>query len=253
MIVLLLAAAVAPLGAAHDGQLVSDAIQWRSVYFATEAAAGRLDLALPLPEDAALSLPEGVEAVVRHGDKGGIVALETTESAWKPVPGGVRLEIGLRQELPDRGQPVRLLAPLCSGNALQRIVLRDGERAVRFVPDAALGIEQALFYASSRGVTRRERDALERRLSLEIPPPAAWTAWVLADAELTRRGLTGSLRDGRPARSVALAVGAGFLAIVAALLIAYRALARRALHDRDEATLSAELSRLRLRHEGDEA
>lgn len=147
---------------------------------------------------------------------------------------------------------MRLLAPLCSGNAVQRIVLRDGERAVRFVPDAALGIEQGLFYASSRGVPRRERDALERRLGLELPPPAAWTAWVLADAELTRRGLSGTLRDGRPARTVALAVGAGFLAIVAALVIAHRALDRRANRERDEATLAAELSQLRL-HESDEA
>ena len=250
MIALVAAALIAPLGAAHDGHLVSDAIQWRSVYISPTGASGRLELAFPLPVDATLSLPGGVEAV-REGE--GIVAFETTSAAWTPVTGGARLEIAVRQTLPGRDRPVRLLAPLCSGGGLQRIVLRDGERAVRFVPDAALGIEQGLFFASSPGVQRRERDALEHRLGLDVPSPAAWTAWVLADAELTRRGLSGTLRDGRPARSVALAVGAGFLAIVAALLIAHRALERRALRERDEATLAAELSQLRLRHGGDEA
>lgn len=119
---------------------------------------------------------------------------------------------------------------------------------MRFVPRGTLRIEQHVTHAMSRGVSAGSRARCDALLEGVSPPPSpsAWTAYVVADAAMLEEGLTGTIKTGRPTRRVAVVVGGGFLALVLALAAFHRALRRRALEERDEAVLRAEVERMRV-------
>lgn len=231
------------LAASHDGRINGDTIEWTTTFISSGEGVERLELAAPLAREVELELPAGSSAILDAA--GDVVALHVPPGSWSRGAGD-RLVLSMRARQRAGRDAAVSIAPLVAASAVQRLTLVAAGDAVRFVPDATLGIEQHLTHAVSRGVTASRRDQCDAFLGgTGSTSPAIWTAYLIADGPLAERGLFGTIHTGRPSRRAALAVGAGFAAVVAALLALHRLLDRRAREEHDEALLRSEVERMR--------
>lgn len=218
---LMLALLAQPEGAAHHGRVEGDRIVWSTVVWGQLDRGQRLELVAPLPAGTALAgdVEEMTLALAADGQVEALVPLARG--------GNVVLTLVTARGARD------LAAPLLRG-VPQRVSLES--RALRFEPDAGLGLAPHVGYRAAAGIDRRTRAHLDAQVEHQLPDPGATALYVDGS-----RLITGAWTTPRVPWTVALAVGGVFAGVVAALLAAHRGLARRAEAERAEALLSEEL------------
>lgn len=219
---LMLALLAQPEGAAHHGRVEGDRIVWSTVVWGQLHRRQRLELVAPLPAGTALA--GDVEALTLA------YAADGRVEALVPLARGGRAAFTLVVPRDTTSLPL----PLLRGAVPQRVSLDS--RALRFEPDAALGLAPHVGYRAAAAIDRPARAHLDAQVEHDLPDPGATALYVDGSRPLTGTWVT----PGVP-WTVALAVGGVFAGVVAALLAAHRGLARRAEAERAEALLREQL------------
>jgi len=252
------AAALPSVGAARDVRVaggvfkptrVDGGIRWDARWILppethSEMADGEpriILFAVPLPEGETLELGPGTIPVVKQGR---LVAIRFDRDAID----GRTIHAVLHQRVAHDGAPaVPIGAPIAAGTAVQ-IVDADLGGSVLLEIETAAVLERRLGHVAPPGVGNAALDEARRLTSFDARVGSA-PLYVRGDDVKTRSGLTGMIVTPRArGRNGAIAVAAGFVALVAALLVAMKRLRHRASIEHADAVLAAEVDSLDALH-----
>jgi hypothetical protein len=201
--------------ACHDGVIEGDVIRWTSY-----VAVGRDPVVVPRELE--------IERI-----EGGRIGPDSTLAA---SPGIARVRVTSRQPIADRRHVV-LRVPRAHGP--QRITLAAGHERVRFEPELDGPLERHVGYATTSGVTERDRRSLE--LECGAAPARSLSIFVGA-GELPLRGAITTITD----RRVPFAWLGGAVLVLGLVVggAAYRRFGRRAELERADALIEARFAEL---------
>jgi len=223
----------------NDDLLVWHARWILSVEDAEEVSHGAtrtIRFAALLPEGETLEAASGIEAMVENDRLAGVRA------DWRALEGR-SVRATLRQPLPRAASTgIPLGAPFAVGTATQ-IVDGDLGKGARLEVAAARGIEKHVGFTGPAEIGHGARDEA-RRLTGYEPRLTGAPLYVRGD-DIAARGVlkadvtSASERESRGG----IAVGAGFVVVVGALVLAMKKLGSRASVERADALLAAEIER----------
>jgi hypothetical protein len=209
--------------ALHQGE-IAVSTTWSSREVADER--GRVALAVPLPAGVTIT-----GAAPETDGNGKVIALRLD------VPESARPHVDLRAPL-DWGAGLPL--PVAAASQVQRVRLTD---ALRFSPDASLGLVAHLGQTVPPAWHRHDRLAVDSRLPGDRPRVGA--LYVPTDAVVHAGGVLGTIElreHGR--RRTAIGIGVVFVVLCGAGAWAYRRARRSAEAEHAELVLAAEFEGL---------
>lgn len=225
--------------ARNDEQLVWNARWVLSVEDAEAVSHGgsrTIRFASPLPEGETLDATSGIEAIVENDHLAGVRA------DWRALEGR-SVRATLRQPLAKAASTgIPLGAPFAAGTAAQ-IVDGDLGKGARLEVTGARGIEKHVGFTGPAEIGHAARDEARRLTGYE--PRLTGAPLYVRGEDIAARGVlkadvtSASERESRGG----IAVGAGFVVVVGALILAMKKLGSRASVERADALLAAEIER----------
>ena len=232
------------VGGLYTPTRVEDRLVWRAQWVlerddAAEIAEGAtrtLRFAVPLPEGESLDPAPGLEPLL---DGGRLVGARVDARALA----GRSVQATLRQPLArDATKAIPLGAPVAAGAAAQ-IVDGDLGAGMRLEVTHAKGIERHVGFTAPIEIGHSAREEA-RRLTGYASRVTGAPLYVRGEDVRTRGVLTADLVSASAQRSRGgMAVGVGFAAAVAALIVAMKRLHARATEERADAVLAADIER----------
>lgn len=228
VVLFVLASASGDIVAHHEVALYQGELAVSTTWSSREVAdeRGRVVLAVPLPAGVTIT-----GAVPETDARGGVIALRLD------APGSALPHVELRAALdPDAGLPL----PVAAASQVQRVRLDD---ALRFSPDASLGLVAHLGQTVPPAWHRRDRLAVDARLPGERPRIGA--LYVPTDAVVYAGGVLGTLEPREHGRHrTAIGIGVVFVVLCGAAAWGYRRARRSAEAEHADLVLAAEFADL---------
>lgn len=234
-------AAAGPVAAArHHGMITGDTIRWTSNYRLREDEPERITLAFPLPAGATIEVSPDVAPITREGR---VIALRLLA----PHPSGhaVVVTVAAPFALDRRAGAALLSPPLAAGEAVQLVDVAGGDD-LRFEPAPRTGLARHVGFFAPIDLPPSARDACDRAVGYTRVRAVDDPMYLVPNAAITTdegiRGMLVSAAD--RLRTGALGAGGVFVAIIAALVLLQRKLARAARVEQAEKALAAEFAEL---------